>query len=323
MNRREVLKLGAASIAATSMVSKALGQSMPAWQNDLGAYSRTLHWLRSPQEVAEACHEIGNSTIDLTVRDYPGHIAPENVARDLPPFVNALQRNGIRVTKIAMNVADADTPHAEAMMDAASSVGVHHTWWRGLNFQSGLTYTQQLDALYPRVERLAALLEKYEFKACYHPGGTFTQLLDLCRPFDPRNIAISYDTGNFGQFSPSQMAMQIHMGGPYIGSVVFKDNVIEQLTPEQQALTGRNASPNGWTRRQVPVGTGILDLPRICRALADINFQGPMECQPEWPELGGAGSGRDSITISRANAIRLLRRDYETVSAPLAAAGVI
>ncbi len=323
MNRREVLKLGAAGVAATSIVGKALGQTNSVWRNDLGAYSRTLHWLRSPEEIAQACHEIGNATIDLTVRPYPGHVLPENVARDLPPFVNALAQNGIRVTKIAMDVTDADTPYAEAMMDAASSVGVHHTWWRGLNFDPALTYAQQLDSLYPRVERFAALLEKYQFKACYHPGGTFTQLLDLCRPFDPRNIAISYDTGNFGQFTQSQLAMQIRMGGSYIGSVVFKDNVVEQLTPEQMALSGRNASPNGWTRRQVPVGTGILDLPLVCRALKDINFQGPMECQPEWPELGGAGSGRDTLTISRQEAIRLLRRDYLTVSVPLAEAGVI
>ena len=71
------------------------------------------------------------------------------------------------------------------------------------------------------------------------------------------------------------------------------------------------------------MGTGTLNLPVICQALKDINFLGPIHCQPEWPELGGPGSGLDRISIPREEVIRLLRRDYLTVSTPLAAAGVI
>ncbi len=55
----------------------------------------------------------------------------------------------------------------------------------------------------------------------------------------------------------------------------------------------------------------------------EINFSGPMECQPEWPELGGADRGLDKLSIPREEVIRLLKRDFVTVSAPLAAAGVI
>jgi hypothetical protein len=73
----------------------------------------------------------------------------------------------------------------------------------------------------------------------------------------------------------------------------------------------------------VPVGTGVINLPAIAQAMKEINFEGPIECQPEWPELGGPNQGRDSITIPREEVIRLLRRDYLTVSAPLAAAGII
>jgi len=342
MDRREFLKEGAAAIAASAGAKLAWAQTpgMAGWTNHLDAYSRTLHWLRTPGEVAAACHEIGNTTIDLTVRPYPGHVQPENVRTDLPLFVNGLKREGITVTKIAMDVADVNTPHVEAMLDTASSLGIHHTWWRGLPFDWSLGYQAMLDGLKPRVETLARMLERYSFKACYHPGGEFTKLLDLCRGFDPRHISIQYDTGNFGQFRQAMLANQIRMGGSYIGSFVFKDSLVERVFPQQQVGAnaagdsgaagrggrggrGGGGSPNGWTSRQVPVGTGVLDLPVICQALKDINFLGPMHCQPEWPELGGPGQGRDTITIPRGEVIRLLRRDYLTVSAPLAEAGVI
>ena len=80
MNRREWLQLGAAAIGATALPSIARGQDASAPRAAaavvakpirIDAYSRTLHWLRKPEEVAAACHQIGNSTIDLTVRNYP------------------------------------------------------------------------------------------------------------------------------------------------------------------------------------------------------------------------------------------------------------
>ena len=336
MDRREFLALGAAAVAAGALAESASAQTpgMAGWKNHLDAYSRTLHWLRTPAGVAKACHEIGHTTIDLTVRPYPGHVQPDKVRTDLPIFVNGLEREGITVTKIAMDVANVNTPHVEAMLDTASTLGIHHTWWRGLTFDWSLPYQKMLDNLKPQVAALEKMLARYNFKACYHPGGGFTELLDLCRGFDPRYISIQYDTGNFGQFNQGMLANQIRIGGPYIGSVVFKDNVYERQSPLSQAGADAGAarggrggraggSPNGWAARQVPVGSGVLNLPMICQALKAIDFLGPIQCQPEWPELGGPGQGLDRISITREEVIRYLRRDYLTVSTPLAEAGVL
>src|SRR5213083_2596707 len=112
MNRREVLGLAAATVAGTAFGKSAFAQvaargAAPVTvaqtpKVKLDAYSRTLHWLRTPEEVAQACHEVGNTTIDLTVRPYPGHVDPVKVRADLPPFVNGLKRNGITVSMIGM-----------------------------------------------------------------------------------------------------------------------------------------------------------------------------------------------------------------------------
>ena len=360
MDRREFLTIGAATVAALSTLAKpgsaqvrgtapTLGTPI-GWKNHLDAYSRTLHWLRTPDGVAQACHEIGNTTIDLTVRTYPAHVQPDKVKTDLPAFVNGLKREGITVTKIAMDINDASTPYVEDMLATAAALGIHHTWWRGvgaLDLSQG--YQKGLDTQKMRTEPFAKLLAKYNFKACYHPGGGFTEVFDLCRAFDPKNIAIDYDTGNFGQFNQGTLANQIRIAGPYVGSFVFKDLYIDHRTPEEIAAAapprgggaadggrdggrggvapagrgGGGGSPNGWSSRQVPVGTGVLNLPLICQALKDIDFQGPIECQPEWPELGGPNRGSDTLSIPRAEVIRMLKRDFETVMAPLVSAGVV
>ena len=90
MQRRELLQLGAATVAAGFVSKTGSGQTAPPTKRiKIDAYSRTLHWLRKPEEVAEACHQIGNTTIDLTVRAYPGHVQPKKVKTDLPAFVKA------------------------------------------------------------------------------------------------------------------------------------------------------------------------------------------------------------------------------------------
>jgi len=71
----------------------------------------------------------------------------------------------------------------------------------------------------------------------------------------------------------------------------------------------------------VPVGTGMVDFALAARTLKEINFDGPTECQPEWTGLGGAESGRDTLTLPRETVIGLLKRDYETILAALVAAG--
>jgi L-ribulose-5-phosphate 3-epimerase len=344
MDRRTVLQWGAATLATSALAQFNLAQnttSSAAQPRKLhvDAYSRTLHWLRTPGEVAEACHQIGNTTIDLTVRVYPGHVAPEKVKIDLPPFVNGLKRSGITVTCMAAEITDADTPYVEAMLDTASSLGIHHHWWRGFTIDASKPYMQQLDAFKPRVAGLVKLEEKYGTKAMYHPGGGFSSaffdILYVLKDFDPRFVSVQYDTGNLLQTNQQNLVTQLRMGAPYIGGFVFKDAIIEPnptADPNSPATAagagrggggGRGGQQGRFRNRQVPVGTGIINLPLIAQTLKEINFNGPMECQPEWPELGGADQGRDTITIPRERVIELLRRDRLTVEAAFAGTNLL
>src|SRR5262245_56741014 len=60
----------------------------------LDVYSKSLHWLRSADEVAEAAVEMVCGGVCLTVRPYPGHIDPARVAQELPAFAARIRTHG-------------------------------------------------------------------------------------------------------------------------------------------------------------------------------------------------------------------------------------
>ena len=336
INRRELLQLGAATLATTALPrfvfahdQAAQGPAVaPAKKIRIDAYSRTLHWLRTPEDVAAACHQIGNTTIDLTVRSYPGHVQPDKVKTDLPAWVKALAKNGVEVTSIAADINDAKTPFVDDILGTMQSLGIRHHWWRGFGgFDNTKPYGPQIDAMKPRLADLVKLEEKYNTKAMYHPqGGPFFDYLELVRNFDPKYVSLHFDTGHWIQVAQSNMASMIMWAGPYVGGFVWKDELVEKADPEAPAGGGRGGGRgggvNGFRTRQVPVGTGMIDFALAARALKNINFDGPTECQPEWTGLGGAESGRDTLTLPRETVIGLLKHDYETIHAALVTAGL-
>ena len=387
MDRRELLKTGAAVVAAASLAKPALAQTAGPKKLRMDTYSRTLHWLRDPGEVAKAVREIGNTSVDLTIRAGGGHVDPTKVKTDLPIFVKGLKAGGVDVSMIAPTITDATDDNAEAVLDAASQLGIKHYWWGTYRFDETKPYWPQLDALKPKVEAIAKLNEKYGMKGMAHPrdgagsvSAAFFDLLYVLKNFDPKYVSFQYDTHHLLQAFDSGWVQQLRMGGDYIGGFVWKDIAIERAdspnpddairaaNPRPAAAApaggaagaaggGRGAGPGGaaaaggpagaagaapggrgaggggrggaagppsLTRiRQVPVGTGNVNLALIAQTLKEINFNGPMECEPEWPGLGGAEGGAQTLTKPRDEVIALLKRDRVYMDGILSKAGLI
>src|SRR5579863_1143567 len=125
MQRRDFLHLGMDTVFGAAALSAAPPQapSIPARKLKVDAYSRHLQWLRTADEVAEAAVEMGFDGVDLTVRPYPGHVDPQKVAEDLPPFVNTIRKQGLQVITMTCPITDADSPNAERILATASSLG--------------------------------------------------------------------------------------------------------------------------------------------------------------------------------------------------------
>jgi sugar phosphate isomerase/epimerase len=362
MDRRELLLAGGAAVTGSLIGQAALAQAPAAAKPlALSAYSRTFHWLRTPAEVAAAIREVGNKAVDLTVRSGGGHVDPAKVATELPLWVRGLRAGGVDVSMIAPTITEAEDPYAEATLDAAAQLGIRHYWWGTWRYDETKPYWPQLDALKPKVEKIARLNEKYGMKGIAHPrngagsvSAAFYDLYYLLKDFDPRWVGFQYDTQHLLQAYDGGWVQQLRMGGSYIGGFVWKDMVIERVdapNPDAEWLaahprpaagpgapgfgTGggpggpgapprRAAGPATKTRiRHVPIGQGMVNLALIAQTLKEIGFNGPMEVEPEWPQLGGPDQGALTLQLSRAEVIALLRRDRLAMEAILAAAGLI
>src|ERR1051326_4633309 len=238
MDRRQFLQTSSLAMSAAALGSSAFAQAPAPAKSGLVVYSKHLQWLRTPQDVATAVVDIGLERLDLTVTPAPGHVDPAKAKTDLPAFVAALKQRGIAVPVVTTAIVDADSPNAEAILDAASSAGVTHYVWGGLTYQAGTPYQAQLDALKPRVQKLAKLNEKYKIKGLYHPvagatnvGSSFFNILEVLQTVNPQFTAIQYDTASLLQPVRDVLVSHLRLGAPYIGGMALNDAAISLDIP--------------------------------------------------------------------------------------------
>ena len=371
MQRRVFLKTSVEAMLATAAGTGIVSAQVPPAAEQPGklkidAYSRHLQWLRDPEQVAGAVIEMGFDGLDVTVRPYPGHVDPERVAEQLPPFVKTIRKHGLLVRTITCPITDADSPHAEQILETASSLGITHYWWGTFRYEPGKPVVPQLEALKPRVAKLAALNAKYKMTAMYHTysgsgtvGAAIWDLLYVLKNFEPAQVGFHYDIGHMTNAGGNgTWALNMRAAGPYIAGISAKDSVFEPalavneggpLTPEMQAMVaaaGGRRGPGGpggagasggrggrgagggrggnsaWRVRQVPLGTGMDDLPQVAAILKEIGFSGPVEIQAEYPN-GGAESAQDKITLPREMVLGAMKRDLLALKMAFAPSGLL
>ena len=340
MNRRQFLQASASSIVAASTVGQALavqlalstispGSTQPR-KLILDAYSRYFHWLRSPDEVAEAALELGCGGFEPTVGPYPAHVDITKVATDLNPFVKKLQSHNLRVWQLrGPNSTDADQPNVEALIGAAAQAGMKAYWLGNNQYDLTKPILPQLDALKFRVEKFVKLNEKHKMTLMYNTtsgpstiGGSVFDLLSVLRNFDPQYVAFRWDPFHMSHHETGMWEPMMRALGPYLASISWKDGTAQKGPARNQAVgaggggagVAESLSSFGETLTWVymPIGTGLVDFPRLIKVLSDLGFNGPMELAAEYP-LGGANSGADKLTISRPDLMAALKKDIATL----------
>src|SRR5262249_20011929 len=157
LSRRSLLAGGALLLAAPAVARPKLKVSI---------FSKHLQFLQG-EELAKGAAELGFDAIDLTVRK-GGHVEPANVARDLPPLVAAIRKNGLEVSMVTTDVADAETPYTEDVLKAASALGIRHYRFGAFKWAAKLPLDTQIDDFSRRLAKLAALNQRYNMCAMYH-----------------------------------------------------------------------------------------------------------------------------------------------------------
>src|SRR6187397_1316641 len=169
----------------------------------LDAYSRCLHWLRSPDEVAETAIELTCGGFNPTIQAYPGHIDPAKVQTELPAFVNTMKKHGLRVKQIRGGNQTAVDPTVEAIVGTMGQLGVTHYWLGTDNYDVTKPILPQLDAIKIKVDQFVKLNQKHGTVLMYHTraganavGAVVWDLLYVLKDFDPKYVGIHWDTGH-------------------------------------------------------------------------------------------------------------------------------
>ena len=164
MNRRQVLKLsGVAALASAARASdRRIGPVV--------TFGKHLQWL-SYDEVAAFLEEHDFDGIEATVRK-GGQVEPENVERDLPRLVGALEKRGRKVVLITTDINDADDPLARRVIRTADALGVPFFRMAYYRYDLEKPVLEQLESYRGTVTRLGEYLSDFQIMGLYqnHAG---------------------------------------------------------------------------------------------------------------------------------------------------------
>jgi len=197
----------------------------------LDAHSRSLQWLRSADEVAEAAIEMVCAGVCPTVLPHPGHIDPAKVAQDLPAFVKRVRSHGLSVTQIkGPAIRDVTEPHAEAIIATAAQNGITHYSLGGYTYDFTKPLAPQLDAIKLRLDKFVRLNLKHRMTLIYETapgaasvGGVVLDLLPIMKAFSPKQIGLQWDTGHMAMHGDDTWETLMRLAGPYVAAVAWRD----------------------------------------------------------------------------------------------------
>jgi len=196
-----------------------------------------------------------------------------------------------------------------------AELNIRYYRWGGLKYGGSQTYATQLDAMKPRVAKLAAMNARYRTNAMFHThsgvgvvGASIWDLYILLKDFDPTSVAVNYDIGHATvEGGLGGWINSFNICGPYVRGIAVKD-----------FLWAKNARGQ-WAPAWKPLGEGMVHLPQFFSMVAKTNFAGPMQLHFEYP-LAGADSGKATLTGSKEEVFTAMKKDLSQLRSYLNAA---
>ena len=197
----------------------------------LDANSRSLHWLRSADDVAQAAIEMVCGGVCVSVGAAPAHVSLARVAQELPAFAARVRSRGLRVVQVkGPAITDLSAPNAEALIGAAAQAGITHYSLGTYSYDLAAPLQPQLDAIKSRLDRFVRLNQKHRVTLTYDTvpgpasvGGVVLDMLGVMKAFDPRDIGFHWDTGHMALHGDGMWETLMRHAGPYIASVGWRD----------------------------------------------------------------------------------------------------
>jgi sugar phosphate isomerase/epimerase len=306
LSRRSLLAGGALLFAGRAVARPKLKVSI---------FSKHLQFLQG-EELAKGVAEIGFDAVDLTVRK-GGHVEPANVARDLPPLVAAIRKNGLEVSMVTTDVVDADTPFAEDVLKAASALGIRYYRFGAFKWEASRPLDAQIEGFKPRLAKLASLNQRYGMCAMYHThsgaglvGASIWDLRIMMHDLDPKLVGVNYDVGHATiEGGAGGWIASFRISSKFLRGIAVKDFVWAK------------DAKGVWKDQWKPIGEGMVKFDQFYPMVGATDFDGPFQIHFEYP-LGGANNGATKITVPREEVFAAMKKDLTKTRAYLAQAGL-
>ena len=268
-------------------------------------FSKHLQFVQG-EELAQAAASLGFEGVDITVRK-GGHVAPQRVKQELPGLVAAIRQHGLEVPMVTTDILDAETPFAEDIVRTAAELGIRHYRFGGFKYEANQPYPAQLEALRPRLAKLAALNARYQSCAMYHThsgvglvGASIWDLYMVMRDLDPKAVGVNFDVahatieGGIGGWINS-----FRITGPHLRGIAVKDFVWAK------------DAKGKWKEQWVPLGEGMVHWSEFWGMVKQAGFDGPLQVHFEYP-----------LPEAREGTYAAMKRDLAALRAQLAKASL-
>ncbi|MBD1261661.1 sugar phosphate isomerase/epimerase [Maribacter polysiphoniae] len=302
--RRKFIKVTSATAAGVGIVPTLAAQLIPSPIGNnvnVNVFSKCLQFLNY-EELGETLAKLGFSGADLTVRNN-GHVLPENVKRDLPKAVKALQKAGVDAPMIVTGINDANDRLTEDILGTAADSGITYYRMGYYKFDDKLSVFQNLDNCKRRLEKLEKLNRKYNIKVGYQNhsgpwgmvGGAVWDLHYILKDFDPEYVGVQYDIAHSMVEGGYSWEIALKIIEPWINSLAIKDFLWKK-------------GEKRWEPEWVPLGEGMVDFKKYADDAQRLLTTKPITIHCEY-DLGGAEFGRTNPTMSPKDIYRKLTDD--------------
>ncbi len=300
MQRRDSIKL-LGTIGLIGPIKKFLPYSLSKEKQvfDIHLFSKHLQWL-DYEGMSKVAKEIGFDGLDLTVRR-KGHVLPENVEKDLPKAVKAMQKHGLKVEMMTTNITNIQEPNTEKILKTASQLGIKSYRMGWLKYKDNQPIVEQIEAFKPQLKELEEMNEFYKIRGDYQNhagtsvGAAVWDIWLLIKDLNPKWIGCQYDIRHAMVEGLHSWEVGLRLLQTHIQSLDIKDFIYLKKVDE-------------WDVMNTPIGEGAVDFQKYFQLLHDLKIKAPISIHAEY-DLGGANHGTRKLTIPAEKVIVALKQD--------------
>lgn len=317
MNKRDFLERlalgGAAALALPQLSYSAAPRNTRKEPISIHVFSKHLQFL-GYDEMAETAAEIGFDGVDLTVRP-GGHVLPENVQRDLPKAITAIQKHGLQSFLMTSRLNSPEGKVNRMVLDAAADQGIKYYRTDYFRYPEKGDVRAFLQDCQNTLKKLSDYSEKKGLHASYqnHAGSRLMgapvwDIAGILHEINSPHLGSQYDIRHATVEGGQAWPIGLNYIHPHINTLVMKDFVWEKRD-------GR------WRVVNTPIGEGMVDFPAYFKQLKALNLTAPISVHFEYP----MPEENDSLTETQKleQTKQVMKKDLDTIRQYLKEAGLV